>query len=61
MDVLIKLYCFWLGAAIVLFFGFCFFIAIADESFCIVDKINIMLYEMFLQRNEVEVAESLIL
>lgn len=60
IDILIRLYCSWLGIAILLFLGFCPFIAIVDEFLCIIDEFNIMIYEMFFQRNEFEVAKSLV-
>lgn len=59
IDVLIRLFCFCLGAAIVLFFAFCPFTAIADESFYIIDEINVLVYEIFLQYGDIKLAESL--
>lgn len=47
VDVLVKFGCFRLGVAIVLFFRFCSFVAITDESLYIMDEFDIMMCRYF--------------
>lgn len=47
MDILVRLYYSRLGVAIVLFLGFCPFVAIANKSLYFIDEFNAVVYEMF--------------
>lgn len=48
VDILVKLYCSWLGFTIILFLGFCPFAAIVDKSLCMVNEFNVGVCKMFL-------------
>lgn len=59
-NIPVRLCCSRLEAAIILFLGFCPFVAIANKSLCIVDEFSIRVYEIFLLHSEVKVTEFLI-
>lgn len=49
VNILVGFCCSLLGCLIVLLYGFCFFAAITDIFFSIIDKNNIMMGEVFHQ------------
>lgn len=59
MNILVGLCCLLMGFSIAPLCGFCFFIAIPDLSFYVIDKGNVVISEMFLQKGEIEVSETL--
>lgn len=61
INILIRLYCFWLGVTIILLFGFCSFAAIADQFLYIDNEFNVVVYEIFFQHSKVQLAKFLIL
>ncbi len=48
MNVLVGLCCSWLKIAIVRFLSFRPFAAVADESLCIVDELDVVMCKVFL-------------
>lgn len=49
-----------LGCPIVPLYGFCLFVTIANIFFSIIDKDNVLIGELFLQRGKIEVSKTLI-
>lgn len=59
MNILLRFCCPLLKCLIIPFCDFCFFAAIVDISFIVINKGNVVIDEVFLQRGKIEVSETL--